>query len=50
MRGGLNSLGGIAIDAEGNAWAANNLVVGSQSTLSRGTGTPAAWPSRFEIP
>jgi hypothetical protein len=31
--GGLNSLGGIAIDAEGNAWAANNLLVGSRSTL-----------------
>ena len=31
--GGLNSLGGIAIDSEGNLWADNNFLVGSQSTL-----------------
>jgi streptogramin lyase len=32
--GGLSSLGGTAIDAEGNAWAADNFLVGAQSTLS----------------
>jgi sugar lactone lactonase YvrE len=31
--GGLNSLGGIGIDADGNAWAGDNFLVGSQSTL-----------------
>ena len=31
--GGLNSLGGIDIDAEGNLWAADNFLVGSQSTI-----------------
>ena len=31
--GGLNSLGGIAIDGEGNMWAADNFLVGSQSTI-----------------
>ncbi len=31
--GGLNSLGGIAVDGEGNMWAANNFLVGSQSTI-----------------
>jgi len=31
--GGLNSPGGIAIDGEGNLWAADNLLVGSQSTV-----------------
>jgi hypothetical protein len=31
--GGLKSLGGIAIDAEGNVWAADNFLVRSQSTL-----------------
>ncbi len=36
--GGLNSLGGIAIDGDGNAWAANNFLVGSQSTLYSSVG------------
>jgi hypothetical protein len=36
--GGLNSLGGIAIDAEGNLWAADNFLVGSQSTIYSGFG------------
>ncbi|MBX3437257.1 MAG: hypothetical protein KF861_07205 [Planctomycetaceae bacterium] len=31
--GGLNSLGGIAIDGEGNMWADDNFLVGAQSTL-----------------
>jgi len=31
--GGLNSLGGIAIDGEGNLWADDNFLVGSQSTI-----------------
>jgi DNA-binding beta-propeller fold protein YncE len=31
--GGLNSLGGIAIDGEGNMWADDNFLVGSQSTI-----------------
>jgi streptogramin lyase len=31
--GGLNSLGGIAIDSEGNMWADDNFLVGSQSTI-----------------
>jgi len=31
--GGLNSLGGIAIDSEGNLWADDNFLVGSQSTI-----------------
>jgi len=31
--GGLNSLGGIAIDGEGNLWAADNFLVGAQSTI-----------------
>jgi hypothetical protein len=31
--GGLNSLGGIAIDGDGNAWAGDNFLVGAQSTL-----------------
>jgi hypothetical protein len=31
--GGLNSLGGIAIDEEGNMWADDNFLVGSQSTI-----------------
>jgi hypothetical protein len=31
--GGLAGLGGIAIDAEGNAWAANNQMAGSQQTM-----------------
>jgi len=31
--GGLNSLGGIAIDGEGNLWAGDNFLVGSQSTI-----------------
>jgi hypothetical protein len=30
--GGLNSLGGIAIDGEGNMWADDNFLVGAQST------------------
>lgn len=36
--GGLNSLGGIAIDSEGNMWADDNFLVGSQSTIYRGFG------------
>lgn len=36
--GGLNSLGGIDIDAEGNLWAADNFLVGSQSTIYDGFG------------
>jgi len=31
--GGLNSLGGTAIDGEGNLWADDNFLVGSQSTI-----------------
>jgi len=31
--GGLNSLGGIAIDGDGNLWADDNFLVGSQSTI-----------------
>lgn len=31
--GGLNSPGGIAIDGEGNLWAADNFLVGAQSTI-----------------
>jgi sugar lactone lactonase YvrE len=31
--GGMNSLGGIAIDGEGNMWSDNNFLVGSQSTI-----------------
>jgi len=31
--GGLNSLGGIAIDREGNLWADDNFLVGAQSTI-----------------
>jgi len=31
--GGLNSLGGIAIDGEGNLWAGDNFLVGAQSTI-----------------
>lgn len=31
--GGLNSLGGIAIDGEGNFWAGDNFLVGAQSTI-----------------
>ncbi len=36
--GGLAGLGGIGIDAEGNAWAANNQMAGSQSTMFGGIG------------
>ncbi|MGE3869825.1 MAG: hypothetical protein AB7F51_09960, partial [Pseudorhodoplanes sp.] len=36
--GGLNGLGGIGIDGEGNAWAANNQMAGSQSTMYGGIG------------
>jgi len=36
--GGLNSLGGIAIDGEGNMWADDNFLVGSQSTIYRNFG------------
>jgi sugar lactone lactonase YvrE len=36
--GGLNSLGGIGIDGEGNLWAADNFLVGSQSTIYSGFG------------
>jgi DNA-binding beta-propeller fold protein YncE len=36
--GGLNSLGGIAIDGEGNLWADDNFLVGSQSTIYAGFG------------
>jgi streptogramin lyase len=31
--GGLSSLGGIAIDGEGNLWADDNFLVGAQSTI-----------------
>jgi streptogramin lyase len=31
--GGLNSLGGIAIDGEGNMWSDDNFLVGAQSTI-----------------
>lgn len=36
--GGLNSLGGIAIDREGNMWADDNFLVGAQSTIFAGFG------------
>src|SRR6266516_363797 len=36
--GGLNSLGGVAIDGEGNMWTGDNFLVGSQSTLYSGFG------------
>ncbi|WP_065750645.1 hypothetical protein [Bradyrhizobium paxllaeri] len=36
--GGLNGLGGIGIDGDGNAWAANNQMAGSQSTMFGGIG------------
>jgi len=36
--GGLNSLGGIAIDGEGNMWADDNFLVGAQSTIYEGFG------------
>jgi len=36
--GGLNSLGGIAIDGEGNLWADDNFLVGSQSPIYSGFG------------
>jgi streptogramin lyase len=36
--GGLNSLGGIAIDGEGNLWADDNFLVGAQSTIYAGFG------------
>jgi len=36
--GGLNSLGGIAIDGEGNMWTGDNFLVGSQSTIYKGFG------------
>ncbi|MCW5892413.1 MAG: hypothetical protein KIT14_17975 [bacterium] len=36
--GGLAGLGGIGIDGEGNAWAANNQMAGSQSTMYGGIG------------
>ncbi len=36
--GGLNSLGGIAIDGDGNLWADDNFLVGSQSTIYAGFG------------
>ena len=31
--GGLNSLGGIAIDGDGNMWSDNNFMTGAQSTI-----------------
>ncbi len=31
--GGLNSPGGMAIDSDGNLWAADNFLVGAQSTI-----------------
>jgi hypothetical protein len=34
----LNSLGGVAIDGEGNMWTGDNFLVGSQSTIYRGFG------------
>ncbi len=36
--GGLNAPGGIAIDGEGNLWANDNLLGGSQSTIFRSLG------------
>jgi len=36
--GGLNSLGGLAIDGEGNMWTGDNFLVGSQSTIYSGFG------------
>ncbi|WP_160152325.1 hypothetical protein [Microbulbifer sp. ALW1] len=36
--GGLNSLGGIAIDDDGNMWADDNFLVGAQSTIFAGFG------------
>ncbi|MCC9608827.1 hypothetical protein LOC68_08315 [Blastopirellula sp. JC732] len=36
--GGLNSLGGIAIDGEGNMWADLNFLVGAQSTIYQSFG------------
>jgi len=36
--GGLNSLGGIAIDGDGNMWADDNFLVGAQSTIYRNFG------------
>jgi streptogramin lyase len=36
--GGLNSLGGIAIDGDGNMWAADNFLVGAQSTIFKSFG------------
>lgn len=36
--GGLSGLGGIGIDGEGDAWAANNQMAGSQSTMFGGIG------------
>jgi len=36
--GGLNSPGGMAIDGEGNLWAADNFLVGAQSTIYRDFG------------
>jgi len=36
--GGLNSLGGLAFDSDGNLWADDNFLVGSQSTLYGGIG------------
>jgi hypothetical protein len=35
--GGLSGLGGIGIDGDGNAWAANNQMAGSQSTMFGGS-------------
>ena len=34
----MNSLGGIAIDSDGNMWADDNFLVGSQSTIYHGFG------------
>ncbi|WP_346837805.1 hypothetical protein [Microbulbifer sp. SAOS-129_SWC] len=36
--GGLNSLGGIAIDGDGNLWSGDNFLVGAQSTIFAGFG------------
>jgi len=36
--GGMNSLGGIAIDGEGNMWSDDNFLVGAQSTIYHGFG------------
>jgi len=36
--GGLNALGGVAIDGEGNMWTGDNFLVGSQSTIYSGFG------------